>query len=202
MKRHLLVLICPIAFVGGLYAAGMGAAGNPNNAKNKITICHATGSESNPFVRISPDAEGVIEGHVGVSHQNGEDIIPPFDYYNDANVLVHFAGQNWNIAGQAIYFNDCNAVGTTTTTDTTPTVTVTAPGTTVTNPGTTVTTSGATNTVTAPSATVTVTTPGPTTTVTKVVTVKPEPTAKKRGIPKPLPAPVKVVSHHMPQTTG
>jgi len=45
-------------------------------AGDKVTICHATGSETNPYVLISPSAIGVKAGHI--DHQHGEDIIPQF----------------------------------------------------------------------------------------------------------------------------
>ncbi len=66
-------------------------------------ICHATGSESNPFNVITPNTAGILMGHVGNGHQNGEDIIPPVPYYLPA-------GQNW-VSGQAIWNNDCQATG-------------------------------------------------------------------------------------------
>src|SRR3954451_15058267 len=39
-----------------------------------VTICHATGSASHPFVVISPSASGVFHGHLG--HQDARDIVP------------------------------------------------------------------------------------------------------------------------------
>jgi hypothetical protein len=45
-------------------------------AGDKVTICHATGSETNPYVLISPSAIGVKAGHL--DHQHDEDIIPQF----------------------------------------------------------------------------------------------------------------------------
>lgn len=68
---------------------------------DKVAICHATGSESNPFVLIEPSAAGVYNGHLGADHQNGEDIIPPFTYQD------HVYSQNWDSEGQAIFDNDC-----------------------------------------------------------------------------------------------
>lgn len=66
----------------------------------KITICHATGSATNPFVVITIALQG-LNGHAGAHHQHSEDIIPP----NDGNVLP--AGQNWTAEGQATYNNGC-----------------------------------------------------------------------------------------------
>jgi len=70
-----------------------------------VRICHATGQEGQ-YQPISLSTQGIINGHVGVSHQNGQDIIPPFDY---GDPVQHFIGQNWDDAGQAIYNNNCEA---------------------------------------------------------------------------------------------
>ncbi len=68
------------------------------------TICHATGSASNPFVVITISVEGVYNGHLGAGHQDGDDIIPPFTY----DLVVY--SQNWNAQGQATFANDCELV--------------------------------------------------------------------------------------------
>jgi len=75
-----------------------------SNAHDKVTICHATGSQTNPFVVITPNANGVVSGHE--AHQDANDIIPPFDY-NNHGTTVHFAGQNFDANGQAIFDNGC-----------------------------------------------------------------------------------------------
>jgi len=81
-----------------------------SNAHNKVTICHATGSQSNPFVVITPNANGVVSGHM--AHQDQRDIIPPFDY-NDHGTTKHFTGQNFDANGQAIFNNGCKVASTT-----------------------------------------------------------------------------------------
>jgi hypothetical protein len=48
------------------------------SSKDHVTICHATGSSTNPFVVISPSASGVVNGHIG--HQDVEDVIPQFQF--------------------------------------------------------------------------------------------------------------------------
>jgi len=85
-------------------------AASNSNAHDKVTICHATGSQSNPFVVITPNANGVVSGHE--AHQDQRDIIPPFDY-NDHGATKHFAGQNWDASGQAIFDNGCKVASTT-----------------------------------------------------------------------------------------
>ena len=74
--------------------------GNEDN----VTLCHATGSESNPYEVITTDAAGAYDGHLGSDHQDGEDIIPPFMF--DGTEY----SQNWDAAGQAIFENDCEPV--------------------------------------------------------------------------------------------
>ncbi|HEX5585675.1 MAG TPA: DUF5979 domain-containing protein [Acidimicrobiia bacterium] len=87
-----------LAAVGGTAGAGVD--------EDHVTICHRTNSNKNPYVEISPDKSGVLDGHAGhtgpvwndtlkADHTKWGDIIPPFD---------DFPGQNWDAAGQAIYF--------------------------------------------------------------------------------------------------
>ena len=79
--------------------------GNQNeSAHAKVTICHATGSTSNPFVEVTPSAAGVFNGHLG--HQDGRDIIPPFQYKGQTY------SQNWDAIGQATFGNGCEQKGT------------------------------------------------------------------------------------------
>jgi hypothetical protein len=61
----------------------------------EVTLCHATGSETKPFVRITVSAAGAFNGHLdddfggNTDHQNGEDIIPTFTYNGETY------SQNW-----------------------------------------------------------------------------------------------------------
>jgi len=59
-----------------------------------VTICHATGSTSNPYTKITVD-DNAVNGtgqsdHNRSGHQNGEDIIPPGSWDSD--------GRNWDAA--------------------------------------------------------------------------------------------------------
>jgi hypothetical protein len=67
----------------------------------EVTICHGTGSASNPFVQITLNERAVREGrgHNRDGHQSGQDIIPPGPHDPD--------GRNWTAEGQAIHDNDC-----------------------------------------------------------------------------------------------
>jgi len=118
-RRALAALAAAILALSGVYAATVLAGGSKpaigtitttNNAHNKVTICHATGSKTNPYVVITPDASGVIDGHY--AHQDHRDIIPAFDYVGKDKVVHHFPGQNWTAEGQAIFNNDRDHDGT------------------------------------------------------------------------------------------
>lgn len=63
------------------------------------TICHATGA-TNHWVEETPATLGQLQGHVGTSHQNGNDIIPIIPVFLPS-------GQNWDATGQAIWNNHC-----------------------------------------------------------------------------------------------
>lgn len=86
---------------------------------DNIRICHATGSNTNPYNSITVDSDS-IDGlgngnadHNQDGHQNGQDIIPPGYWDLD--------GRNWTPENQVIWANDCGAV--TSTPTATPTVT-------------------------------------------------------------------------------
>ena len=79
----------------------------------KITICHATDSNANPYVINEPDETGDVSGHASHTgpvwdstlkgqHIQWGDIIPPF-----VNGDVTFPGLNWDAIGQAIWNNNC-----------------------------------------------------------------------------------------------
>jgi len=98
---------------------------------HQVTICHRTNSVTNPYVIITVD-EASVDGNSGndngkgdhlLEHQgpvfdsnnppppphNGDqwgDIIPPF--YSDGVTLTGYPSLNWDAAGQAIFYNDCN----------------------------------------------------------------------------------------------
>jgi hypothetical protein len=76
-------------------------------ARETVTICHRTGSHSNPYVVHHPSKSGDVSGHDG--HEGGVypadpwgDIIPPFTFDGGS-----YPGKNWGSVGQAIYNNGC-----------------------------------------------------------------------------------------------
>lgn len=69
---------------------------------DKVTICHATGSATNPYVVITPSASGVYHGHYRQHDDLGQgDIIPEFTYAG-----VTYPAKN---GGQAAIDNGCAA---------------------------------------------------------------------------------------------
>lgn len=137
-------------FIGSLCMVTASAADQPDR-DHKITICHRTNSDTNPYVQITVDkhaADGVAAkngpaDHYGEhqgpiwndtlkpQHIEWGDIIPPVEGFH--------SGLNWTGGGQAIYRNGCDVpseVTTTTTVDETTTTTV-EPTTTTVEPTTT-----------------------------------------------------------------
>jgi len=84
-------------------------------AEAKVTICHATDSEGNPYVTNEPDASGDLNGHLGhtgpiwypgakADGVTWGDVIPPIPGIIDE-------GLNWTAEGQAILENGCVVPG-------------------------------------------------------------------------------------------
>jgi hypothetical protein len=108
---------------------GNGGHGSPGH--QPIGMCHHTGSKTNPFVFIHPDASGVYNGHAGVSHQYGDDIIPAFSFVDSHGNTVSFPGQNLDtlyngVKGDDLLANGCKPTPSPTPTPT-PTPTKTGP---------------------------------------------------------------------------
>ena len=95
-KSALFVLLAVLLAIG--VALGFQTVANATPAP-KVTLCHATGSETNPYVVITVAAAGAYNGHI--AHQHSEDIIPPFEYQGETY------SQNWDAVGQAIYAAGC-----------------------------------------------------------------------------------------------
>ena len=94
---------------------GNSGSGPFESSQDHVTICHATGSSSHPFVVISPSASGVFHGHMG--HQELRDVIPTFTYGGQTLSL------NWTTQSQSLFPTACGKESTTTTPGTTGTPT-------------------------------------------------------------------------------
>jgi uncharacterized repeat protein (TIGR01451 family) len=93
------------------------SAAAEGNSNDKQTICHATNSDTNQYVVITPNKNGDVDGHAGhtgpvwnptlkAQHISWGDIIPPFTY-NDHGETKQFPGQNWTTEGRAFFDNGC-----------------------------------------------------------------------------------------------
>jgi hypothetical protein len=85
---------------------------------HKVTLCHATDADSNPYVAITVDIASAGEAqtakghaaHTGPIWQPGDqanhvkwgDIIPPYSFFG-----FNFPGLNWTAEGMAILQNGC-----------------------------------------------------------------------------------------------
>src|SRR3990167_2758899 len=93
-----------LSFALGVLSLVLGFGGVVYANHNDVTICHATGSHSNPYVKITVD-DNAVNGtgsgdHNRDGHHHGRDIIPPGSWDTD--------GRNWTAQGQAIWNNNCN----------------------------------------------------------------------------------------------
>ena len=110
-------------------AAGTAAASQGGGDDHKVTLCHRTNSENNPYVVITIDKAGVFKtGHDGHDeggvYQPGDkaagvrwgDIIPAFDYYaspqdEKSGTASHYPGLNNTAEGTAVLANGCQVPG-------------------------------------------------------------------------------------------
>ena len=109
------LLVVAAGTMASTFASAAGA--KPAASEDKVTICHRTDSSSNPYVQITPDKNGTVDGHDGHDgpvwnltlkdqHIEWGDIVPPFDFDGDQ----HYPGKNWDAEGRAIYDNGCKPV--------------------------------------------------------------------------------------------
>jgi uncharacterized repeat protein (TIGR01451 family) len=110
----------PLAMTGAAPAAA-----SQQGDDHKITLCHQTDAENNPYVVITIDKAGVFQqGHDGHDeggvYQAGDkangirwgDIIPAFDYYASpqdeaAGTVSHYGGLNDTAEGLDVLANGC-----------------------------------------------------------------------------------------------
>src|SRR3990167_4883449 len=93
----------------------------PPNPDHKVTLCHRTGSESNPYVIITTDiaSDGYVQGghdqHEQVGNGYGGDIIPAYQYTARDGSVFNYPGKNLGSGGSEILANGCQVPSTTTT---------------------------------------------------------------------------------------
>lgn len=117
------VLVGSLITVSSVQVSGA----TPPDPEHKVTICHRTNSDSNPYVQITVD-ESAVDGQKGADHYGEHkgpiwnptlkdqkiewgDIIPPVSPYH--------SGQNWSSEGQAILNRGCTVQNASTTSTTT-----------------------------------------------------------------------------------
>ena len=110
-----------IGGITGLAAAPAAAVGIGNDNHTAVTICHATASGSNPYVVITVDDDSIVTKLTSPNnhqfHQDGRDIIPAFDYFDEAGNPAHFDGQNLGTfdeglpSGEWLLENGCSTDG-------------------------------------------------------------------------------------------
>ena len=96
-----------------------GATKSSSSSNQKVTLCHRTNSDHNPYVRITVSINSVIkssghDGHNGpvyaaglkAAHQKWGDIIPSFTYTTKTGDTASYGGKNWP-AGRAIFDAGC-----------------------------------------------------------------------------------------------
>lgn len=72
-------------------------------ARDKVTICHATGDPGH-WVKQNVAVDAILRSNGHAYHQDGRDIIPPFNPVGD---LPTFAGLNWDDQHKTIWKNGC-----------------------------------------------------------------------------------------------
>lgn len=111
----LLVVSVPVLLLGGVTIAN---AATSTDQSDKVDICHASASMTNPYTVNKVDVSSVdsqgdkyLNGHgthtgpvFDGSVKNWGDVIPPF---TNPKTGTSFPGYNWSALGQAIWANNC-----------------------------------------------------------------------------------------------
>jgi len=108
-RRAGLLLAAVVCALAVFPAITIGAHTRTAEPPTKVRICHATSSESNPFVENEPAIGN--NGDLNGGHlDHDDDIIPPYTYVDKNGDTQAYPGKNWDDEGQAIWENGCKPV--------------------------------------------------------------------------------------------
>lgn len=115
--------VLTLAATGVLATAAVLSLSATTHASNdtdnsKITVCHATNSATNPYVKITVDTHAVVmNGHgghddtvVAISTQKAQELKDAKVTWGDIIPAIpeqNFAGVNWNEEGKALFAHGC-----------------------------------------------------------------------------------------------
>lgn len=98
--------------------AGSAVAGSSDRSGEKVTLCHATSSSTNPYTVNTVDESSVVNPVSGELKGHGkheDDIIPPFTLAKQSpphpdDEFWNYEGNNWS-AGEGLLANNCFPLG-------------------------------------------------------------------------------------------
>lgn len=100
----------PVAAVGVAAFAVVSFASNGGDSHEKVTLCHATGSQSNPYVSVDVNISSAGDAANAKGHDShADDIIPPYSY-SGQDGSINYPGKNWTAEGQDILNDGCKVV--------------------------------------------------------------------------------------------
>lgn len=105
MKRSVTAILAAVPFVA-VSVLGASVAANATQpgaeGEHKVAFCHATHSETNPYVYIETDNIAVVRAHF--KHQDEEDVWPAFSYtWHGETVSYEGSDMDWFIEGGCAY---------------------------------------------------------------------------------------------------
>ena len=108
MKR--IIIVAAVVLLGVAASASTSSSEADATPNEKVTICHATSSRTNPYNVITVDASAVDEQNNPDLNGHGDHLGPVFPGARWGDIIPPFGdfpGYNWSAAGQAIWNNDC-----------------------------------------------------------------------------------------------
>ena len=87
-RRMIATATAALALAGTAVLGVAAPASAAPTGTDRVGICKATGSQSNPFVFISTTADKLAAGNY-----SSNDLVSPYDYIAADGTIVHFLGQ-------------------------------------------------------------------------------------------------------------